>query len=406
MILRTPSQPQYDSSRCQHAIIWRGKRHVEYVEKAMPMISDPRDILLKITATTVCGSDLHLFNNTMLDMHDGDILGHEFMGIIQEKGDQVKKLDVGQRVVVAFNIACGFCDYCKREEYSVCDTTNPSKLQEKLYGQKTGALFGYSHLTGGVPGGQAEYVRVPFGDINCLVIPDDVPDNKALYLSDIIPTAYHGCFIGNVKKDSTVAIWGLGPIGLLEARWCQIMGAKRIIGIDCVTERLDIATKTLGIETINYKEYDTTKKLLEMVPGGVDCSLEAAGFDYAKSLLHKVERFLNLETDGGDILTEMIRCTRKAGTVSIIGVYNNTVNHFPIGPMMEKHLSIVGGQSYTQKHWKMCLDKIRSGEFDPTFVISHNLTLSQVPDYYKQFDQKEGGALKCFVRPEHFTQTK
>jgi threonine dehydrogenase-like Zn-dependent dehydrogenase len=361
----------------------------------MPMISDPRDILLKITGTTVCGSDLHLYNNTMLDMHDGDILGHEFMGIIEQIGDQVKKVRVGQRVVVAFNIACGFCDYCKREEYSVCDTTNPSKLQQNLYGQKTAALFGYSHLTGGVPGGQAEYVRVPFADMNCLAIPDDVPDNKALYLSDIIPTAYHGCYIGNVKEGSVVAIWGLGPIGLLQARWCQIIGAKRIIGIDCVEERLNIAKK-LGIETINFKEVDTTKRLLEMEPNGVDCSLEAAGFDYAKSLLHKVERFLNLETDAGDILTEMITCTRKAGTISIIGVYNNTVNHFPIGPMMEKHLTVTGGQSYTQKHWKFCLDKIRSGEMDPSFVVSHNLTLSQVPDYYKQFDEKEGGALKCF----------
>lgn len=341
----------------------------------------------------------------MVDMHDGDILGHEFMGIIEQIGDQVKQFRLGQRVVVAFNIACGFCDHCQREEYSVCDTTNPSKLQQKLYGQKTSALFGYSHLTGGVPGGQAEYVRVPFADMNCLLIPDDVPDNKALYLSDIIPTAYHGCVIGNVKKGSTVAIWGLGPIGLLEARWCQLLGAKRIIGIDSVDERIQIA-KQLGIETINFKEVDTTKTLLEMEPNGVDCSLEAAGFDYAKSLLHKVERFLNLETDAGDILTEMITCTRKAGTISIIGVYNNTVNHFPIGPMMEKHLTITGGQSFTQKHWKFCLQQIQLGEFDPTFVISHNLTLSQVPDYYQQFDQKQQGALKCFVRPENFTPTK
>lgn len=368
----------------------------------MPMLSDSRDVLLRIIATTVCGSDLHLYNNTILDMHDGDILGHEFMGIIEQIGDNVNKFHVGQRVVVAFNIACGFCDYCRREEYSLCETTNPSKLQQKMYGQKTSAIFGYSHLTGGVPGGQAEYVRVPFADINCLLIPDDVPDNKALYLSDIIPTSYHGCVIANVKQGSSVAIWGLGPIGLLEARWCQILGAKRIIGIDCVEQRIQLAQQ-LGIETINFNEVDTTQRLLEMEPNGVDCCLEAAGFDYAKSLLHKVERFLNLETDAGDILTEMITCTRKAGTISIIGVYNFTVNHFPIGPMMEKHLTITGGQSFTQKHWKFCLDKIRSGEFDPTFVISHNLTLSQLPHYYQQFDQKIDGALKCFVRPDHFT---
>jgi threonine dehydrogenase-like Zn-dependent dehydrogenase len=342
----------------------------------------------------------------MVGMHDGDILGHEFMGIIEQIGDQVKNLRVGQRVVVAFNIACGYCDYCKREEYSVCDTTNPSKFQEKLDGERTAALFGYPHLTDGVSGGQAEYVRVPFADINCLPIPDDVPDNKALYLSDIIPTSYHSCLFGNVREGSTVAIWGLGPIGLLQARWCQILGAKRIIGIDCIPERLNIAKQILEIETINFKEFDTTKKLLEMEPNGVDCSLEADGFDYAKSLLHKIERFLNLEIDAEDILTEIIICTRKAGTISIIGVYNNTVNHFPMGPIMEKHLTITGGQSFTQRHWKFCLDKIRSGEFDPTFVISHYLTLSQVPDFYKQFDDKEVGALKCFVRPENFTRNR
>ncbi|CAF1205384.1 unnamed protein product [Rotaria sordida] len=401
-----PVQPRYDETRKQHAIIWRGVRHVEYVEKPMPLITDSRDILLKITATTICGSDLHLYNNTILDMHDGDIIGHEFMGIIQEKGEQVQKLHVGQRVVVAFAIACGTCDFCKREEYSCCDTTNPSRLMEQMYGQKTAGFYGYSHLTGGVPGGQAEYVRVPFADVNCLPIPDDIPDTKALFLSDIIPTSYHGCEIGNVKKDSVVAIWGLGPIGLLEARWCQILGAKRIIGIDCVPERLDIARKYLGIETINFKECDTTKKLLELVPDGVDCSLEAAGFDYAKSLLHKIERFLNLETDAGDILKEMILCTRKAGTISIIGVYNNTVNHFPIGPMMEKHLTVTGGQAYPQKHWKMCLEKIRSGEMDPTFVVSDHIKLSQAPDFYKKFDDKAHGALKCFIRPDDIAEGK
>ena len=260
-------------------------------------------------------------------------------------------------------------------------------------------------FSGGVPGGQAEYVRVPFADVNCLSIPSDVSDEKALYLSDVIPTSYHGCAIGGVKEGSTVAIWGLGPIGLLQARWCQLLGAKRIIGIDCVPERLEVARKILSIETIDFKEKETKKALLDLVPSGVDCALEAAGFDYAKSTLHKVERFLNLETDAGDILNEMIFCTRKGGTVSIIGVYNNTVNHFPIGAMMEKHLTVVGGQSYTQKHWRMCLEKIRQGQLDPTFIISHRLTLNQVPQFYEQFDQKQGGALKCFVRPETFSST-
>jgi len=381
-----------------HAIAWKGKSKVEYIEAPTPIITDPRDIILKVTATTICGSDLHLFHNSMPTMENGDILGHEFMGIIQDVGDQVKSLSVGQRVVVAFNIACGDCQFCKREEYTCCEVTNPSKLMEELYGARTSAIYGYSHLTGGVPGGQAEIVRVPFAEFNCLPVPDDLPDDKVLFLSDVVPTSYFGVDAADVKEGDTVAIWGLGPIGLMAARWCQIRKAGRIIGIDCVKQRLEVAKDILNIEVIDFKKQSTTKTLLEWFPTGVDCAIECAGFDYPKSLLHKVEIALNLETDTPEILHEMIYCVRKSGRIAILGVYTGFANHFPIGAMMEKGLTVRGGQSPTQKYWRMCLDKIKSGELDPTFIVTHHAHLSDAPKIYQDFDDKDG-VIKAFLRP-------
>jgi len=258
-------------------------------------------------------------------------------------------------------------------------------------------LFGYSHLTGGIPGGQAEYVRVPFADVNCLPIPDDVPDEKALYLSDVVPTAYHGTELAQVDG-KVVGIWGLGPVGLLTARWCQIRKAKRIIGIECVPERIKLAKK-LGIEVINFKDEDVFKQIMKMTGGGLDCGIECAGFDYARSLKHKVEMKIGLETDTAEILTEMIYCVKKTGTVTIIGVYSGFTNHFPIGALMEKGLTVNGGQSPTQKYWKMALEKIRSGEMDPTFIISHMGHLSNGPELYKRFSDKDDGVIKVFLRP-------
>jgi len=301
--------------------------------------------------------------------------------------------------VVAFGICCGKCEYCLREEYTACDTTNPSKLMEEMYGHRSAGLYGYSHLTGGIPGGQAEYVRVPFADMNCLIVPDNLPDEQALYLSDVIPTAYHGTELAGVGNGSTVAIWGLGPIGLMAARWAQLRKAGRIIGIDCIPERLNVARNHLGIEVINFKEQDTCKTLEALVPGGLDVTIEAAGFEYPTTLRHKAEMAVGLETDTADILTEMITSTRKFGVVSIIGVYSGTCNHFPIGAMMEKGLTMRGGQSPTQKYWKMCLEKIRSGELDPTFIITHKATLAAGPQLYDKFFNRKDGVIKVFLRP-------
>uniref|UniRef100_A0A914WDB8 Alcohol dehydrogenase-like C-terminal domain-containing protein n=2 Tax=Plectus sambesii TaxID=2011161 RepID=A0A914WDB8_9BILA len=395
----TETQPIWDKNKTMHCLIWNGKKDIEYVEHARPCVTDPTDILLRITATTICGSDLHLFKGSMPGMQKGDIPGHEFMGIIEEVGSEVKKLKVGQRVVVAFDIACGQCAYCKREEYTACDTTCPSRVVEKMYGHRPAALYGYSHLTGGVPGGQAEYVRVAFADINCLPIPDDIPDEKALFLSDVVPTAYHGCMLGEVKKGCSVGIWGLGPIGLMAARWCQILGAAKVIGIDCVPERLRVAQAVLGIDVINFKENDVIKTMQEMTNGELDVAIECAGFDYSNSLMHKVEMAVGLETDTSEIFAEMFHVVRKFGRVAVIGVYSGYANHFPVGAMMEKDLIVKCGQSPTQKYWKMCIEKIQSGELDPTFIISDRGHLSDGPRLYNKFNDKEGGCIKVFMRP-------
>lgn len=259
----------------------------------------------------MCGSDLHLYEGEMLQQKKGDILGHEFCGIIESVGRGVTNLCVGQRVVASFQIACGQCEYCKRGLSSMCDTTNKSSVMNALYGHRIAGIFGYSHFAGGFMGGQAEYVRVPFADTNLLPIPDGVPDERALYLSDIVPTSYHACKRAKINKGDVVGIWGLGPIGLLCAHWCQLMGAQRIVGIDHVPERLEFAKQELKIETINFDEANPVDKVHELVPGGLDKSIDCAGFRYAKGILHKVERAVGLETDTSEMLNEQIKCVKK-----------------------------------------------------------------------------------------------
>jgi threonine dehydrogenase-like Zn-dependent dehydrogenase len=399
------TDPLVDNNKLMGAVVWKGAFDVEYVQKPTPLITDQTDVILKVTATSICGSDLHMYSGNMPTMKSGDILGHEFMGIIQEVGSEVHDFKVGQRVVCSFNISCGKCEFCQREEFTACKVTNPSVLEETLYGHRTSAIFGYSHLTGGISGGQAEYVRVPFADTNCLLIPDEIPDEKALYLSDIIPTSLFGVDIAQVKKGQSVGIWGLGPIGLMCARWCQIIGASRIIGIDDVPERLELARNFLHIETLDYNEVDVEKELVKMFPDGIDAAIECVGFEYAKTMKHKVERALGLETDTADILTEIIRSVRGFGHVAILGVYTGTANHFPIGSLMERGLTIRAGQSPTQKYWKTSLEKIQSGMLDPSFLITHRTSLEAAPTLYKNFYSKKEGTIKVFMRPGGFAST-
>jgi len=393
-----PTQPNYDKSRHMNAVCFNGIKNMEVQSKPMPLVSHPRDVLLKVTATSICGSDLHMYTGAAPTMQKGDIVGHEFMGLIEDIGTEVKNFKRGDRIVVAFNIVCGECEYCKRQEYTACACTNPCKLQKEMFGHRTAALYGYTHLFGGVPGGQAEYVRVPLADYNCLLLPDSIPDEKALYLSDVVPTSYHGAELADVKLGNSVGIWGLGPVGLLTARWCQIRKARRIIGIDSVRERLDVARK-LGIEVIDFSQQSVVEAIEKLEPEGLDCSIECAGYEYTKTNTHYFERAVGLETDSSEILTEMFICTRKFGRVAVIGVYVGFSNHFPIGILMEKGLTVTGSQSPTQKYWKICMEKIMSGEFDPTFVVTHRGTLADAPSFYKTFHKKQDGFIKCFLRP-------
>jgi threonine dehydrogenase-like Zn-dependent dehydrogenase len=398
----TPTQPLWDETRKMRALTWQGKFEVEYSETPRPLIADPRDALIKVTASTICGSDLHLYDGAIPDMRSGDILGHECMGIVEEVGADVRKLAKGMRVVISFDIACGMCEFCQKGFYSCCDTTNDSKLMEQKFGHRTAALFGYSHLTGGVPGCQSEYLRVPFADVNCFPIWDNnLPDEKALYLSDIIPTSYFGVDAACVKEGSTVAVWGLGPVGMLICRWAQIRKASRIVGIDCIPERLNLAKSTLGIDIIDFKKTDVIKTLHEWFPTGVDSCIEAVGPEYAKSMTHKIERALYLETDQCDIITECIMSVKKTGTVTIIGAYGGLTNHFPIGALMEKAVTMNGGQCPVQKYWQACYHYLLTGEMDPTFIVSHKMSLADGPELYRQFYNKEGGIMKVFLRPEH-----
>lgn len=385
------------------AAAWHAKHDVQVVERQRPMLTDPEDVILKVTSTAICGSDLHLYEGYMLGMQKGDIMGHEFMGVVEDVGPNVKNVKKGDRVVVSFDIGCGRCSYCKGTMYSSCATTNPSADMEAMYGHRSGGFFGYSHMTGGWQGGQAEYVRVPMADVNTIKVPDNLPDEKVLFLSDILPTAWHGCEMGEVGPTSNVAIWGAGPVGILAAMCAFNRGAKRVVLIDNLQYRLDWAQNAVkGVEVINYKETrHVDKHLREMFPEfqGPDVCIECVGFHYAKTLLHTVEQKLMMENDPADILNEMIRSVRKGGCISIIGAYAGYTNHFNIGAFMEKCCTMRGGQCPVQRYWHDLLKKIESGEMDPTKVITHVLPLDQARHAYEIFNNKKDNCIKTVLAP-------
>ncbi|KAI1717507.1 alcohol dehydrogenase groES-like domain-containing protein [Ditylenchus destructor] len=401
-----PTNPAWDETKKMRCLVWKGKGDIEYVEHPRPKITSPTDIILKVTATSICGSDLNLYKGTFLGMHDGDIPGHEILGLVYEVGSEVKTFKVGQRVIVGFCITCGDCDYCKREEYTACEGLNPTRTVGLVYGDRPTGAYGYSHITGRVAGGQAEYVRVALADRNCYLVPDEVPDDKALYLTDIIPTGYHAALLGDVGPNRVVGIWGLGPIGLMCARWCQILGAKRVIGIDSVPERLALAKTVLQIETVDFEEVkDVPEALNKMLEGKLDVAIDCVGFDFSKTWLHKLK--IGMETDCPELFTEMFRAVRKFGNVSIAGDckvvidYYLATNNFPVGAMMEKGLTIRGGQCPVQKYWERCTNVLRSGNIDPTFLVTHRGTLADGPKFYEMMIEQISGCIKVFMRPEH-----
>jgi len=389
------------------ALTWHGKHDVRVDTVADPQIVNPRDAIIKITSTAICGSDLHLYDHTIPTMKAGDVLGHEFMGEVVEVGPGNSKLKVGQRVVVPFVIACGQCYFCKQQQFAACDNSNPAEtadMSEFLYGYPMTGAFGYSHLTGGYAGGQAEYVRVPYADVGPILIPDGIEDEKVLFLSDILPTGWMAADNCDIKATDTVAVWGCGPVGLFAVQSAFALGAHRVIAIDHFPHRLDLA-KSMGAEVINFEEVEVREALVEMTGGiGPDACIDAVGMEShgltADSVMDRVKAAVKLVTDQTHGLRQVIIACRKGGKVSIPGVYGGVTDKFPIGALMEKGLSIKSGQTHVQKYMQQLLDLIMEGKLDTTFLISHRLSLEDAPTGYKIFKERQNDVTKVVLKPD------
>lgn len=401
-----PEQYADPSREKMKALTWQGANRVQIVDSLKPKILNDNDVIVSVSGSTLCGSDLHLYHGAIMQMQKGDILGHEFCGKVESVGPGIRKVKPGDRVVASFSIACGDCYYCKQKLTTACERTNADELQNMLYGHRTVGILGYSHLTGGFAGGQAEYVRMPYGDFNLLKIPDDVPNEKALYLSDVLCTSYHCVVDTGVKKGDSVAIWGMGPIGLMAAFFCFQKGASRVIGIDQVGWRLEWAKKKLPkIETLDFSQLpkgsSVPTELRKMVDKGVDIALECAAGEYAKSIVHKAELALGMENDTSETINEMILSVKKFGSIGIIGVYTGYTNHFNIGAIMELGIRLIGnGQAPVHKYWEELLDQIRSGELDPTIMLSHRVDIQDLDKVYPIFDKRSEDVqvMKIFIQ--------
>jgi threonine dehydrogenase-like Zn-dependent dehydrogenase len=387
------------------ALCWHGKSDVRVDNVPDPKIEDSRDAIVKITSSGICGSDLHLFNGFMPTMEAGDILGHEPMGEVVEVGAAVKNLSRGDRVVVPFTIACGSCYFCKKSLFSCCDTSNPNaEIARKAMGHSPAGLFGFSHMLGGFPGGQAEYLRVPFADVGPLKIESDLPDEQVLFLSDIFPTGYMAAENCGIEKGDTVAVWGCGPVAQFAIQSGWLLGAERVIAIDSVPERLQMAVKHGKAETINFEEQDVYDRLQEMTKGpGPDCCIDAVGCEAhgtgAVEVVDKVKSAVRLSSDRTYALSQAIMCCRKGGTVSVPGAYAGSADAIPLGAFMNKGLTMKTGQTHMQRYMKPLLKKIEAGEIDPSFVITHRVRLADAPNAYKKFRDKEDGCIKVVLKP-------
>lgn len=388
------------------ALCWHGHGDVRIDNVPDPKIQHSQDIILKVTACAICGSDLHLLDGYMPTMESGDILGHEFMGVVEEVGKDVKNLKKGDRVVVPFNIACGTCFFCKKGLFSACDGSNPNKEPgEKLMGHAPSGLFGYSHMTGGYSGGQAEFVRVPFADVGPVKVSDALSDEQALFLSDIFPTGYMAAENAEIEPGDTVAIWGCGPVGQFAIKCAWMFNPKRVIAIDNVPERLEMAAREGKAEVINFEKEDVYERLQEITGGrGPDRCIDAVGAEASghggfDAAMDRVKAAVLLTTDRIHALRQAIYCCRKAGTVSIPGVYVGFPDKFPLGGLMNKGLTIKTGQTHTHRYMKKLMDMIEAGRIDPSFVITHKIGLDAVPEAYKTFKNKDDGCIKVFIRP-------
>jgi len=387
------------------ANVWHGKRDVRIDNVPDPQILNPRDAIVRITSTAICGSDLHLYNGFVPTMEKGDIIGHEFMGEIVDIGSEVKTLKIGDRVVVPFPIACGNCFFCHEQLYSVCENSNPNAaMAEKMWGHSPSGIFGYSHLTGGYAGGQAEYARVPFADVGPIKIPDGMTDEQVLFLSDILPTGYMAAEACEIKPGAVVAVWGCGPVGLFAIQSAYLLGAERVIGIDRFPERLRMAREKVKAETLDYEEVDVATALKEMTGGrGPDACIDAVGMEAHgmgfMGAYDRVKQALAVETDRPIALRQALMACRNGGVVSIPGVYGGFLDKVPMGSVMNRSLTIKTGQTHVQRYMKPLLDRIQKGEIDPTFVITHTLPLDDAPYGFDIFCNKQNDCIKVVLKP-------
>lgn len=383
------------------AVQFDGKKDVKVGQVPIPLVTLAHDAIVRVTASTVCGSDLHLYHALVPGLPKGYILGHESVGIVDDVGPGVTKFQKGDRVVISAVIACGQCEYCLRQEWSCCDKTNsPNPVQEKLFGHHTGALFGYTETFGGYDGCQAEYVRVPFADVNLFPIPSSVSDKQALVIADIACTGWHGNELAQVKNGDKVAIFGCGPVGLMAQMWAKYRGASIVVAIDIDEQRLKFAKTHFGVETINGKEEDPVEAVKKLIPGGPDKVIDCVGFRFPEGLVEKVEFKLGLQTDSPNIVNAAIKMCRKNGRITLIGDYVSYTNHFNIGALMEKHLTMNGGQLWPHKYYKVLFEAIMSGKVDPTVVFTHTYPLSKGDQAYKDFDEHKDGVIKPYVIPD------
>ncbi|WP_062234179.1 zinc-dependent alcohol dehydrogenase [Aureimonas sp. N4] len=387
------------------ALTWHGKSDIRCESVPDPRIEDAQDVIIKVTSCAICGSDLHIYDGVIPDMHSGDIVGHETMGEVVEVGSGTKNLKVGDRVVVPFTISCGECFFCKRGFFSACERSNPDKAKaEKLWGHSPAGLFGYSHLLGGYPGGQAEYLRVPYADVGPIKVPDGLTDEQVLFLSDIFPTGYMAADFCDIQPGDTIAVWGCGPVGQMAIKSAFLLGAERVIAIDTVPERLAMAQAS-GAITLNFMDEDIYDRIQDLTNGrGADASIDAVGseahgmasFD---SLIDRVKQATFMGTDRPHVVRQAIHCTRNFGTVSIVGVYGGFVDKIPMGSAINRGLTFRMAQTPVQRYLPLLMERIVKGEIDPSFVITHTGTLEDGPDLYKTFRDKQDSCIKVVLKP-------
>jgi threonine dehydrogenase-like Zn-dependent dehydrogenase len=387
------------------AACWHGIHDVRVETVPEPRIINPRDAIVQVTLTSICGSDLHIYDGYIPSMLPGDILGHEFMGRVVEIGSEVRNLQVGDRVVVPFPISCGECYFCQHDMWSLCDNSNPKAwMAEAAYGYSPAGIYGYSHLMGGYAGGQAEFVRVPFADVGPIKVPDEVSDEHAVFLTDVLPTGYMAAENCAIEPGDTVAVWGCGPVGQFAIASAYLLGAERVIGIDTVPERLAMAREHAGAEPLDYAAESVVASLKELTGGrGPDACIDAAGMEADHTglvgLYDKVKQTLRLETGRPHALREAIQACRKGGTVSLAGVYGGVIDKVPLGAAFNKGLTFKMGQTHVHKYLRPLLERIQDGQLDPTFIITHRLSLEDAPRAYEIFKNKQDACVKVVLRP-------